>query len=113
MKEVTEILTVITIALYHEASQTHPCGWSQASLQTCNHKACEITFKDKLVNVVCLLSSSSVDCGTGGQAGEGLHRHGHLHHDEPWLCWPLQPAGQPQEAVPLPSHDQARPPAHR
>lgn len=47
------------------------------------------------------------------QAGEGQPRHGHLHHHESWLRWPLQPARQSEEAVPQLGHDQARPPAHR
>lgn len=70
---------------------------------------------ETVVTVVCIfntLSPSSADRGAGGQTGEGLHWHGHLHHYESWLCWPLQLARQPQETVPLPGHDQAWPSAH-
>lgn len=34
------------------------------------------------------------------QAGEGQSRHGHLYHHESWLCWPVQPSRQSEEAVP-------------
>lgn len=62
---------------------------------------------------------STIDCfysdlsGASGQASACVNRHGYLHHDEPWLRWSFQPARQPEEAVPLPGHDQAGPPTHR
>ena len=49
--------------------------------------------------------------GAGRQAGEGESRHGHLHHDEPDVRRPLEPPRQPEEAVPQPRDDAARPPA--
>lgn len=68
--------------------------------------------------VITLACKWTIDCvysdlsGASRQAGACVDRHGYLHHDEPWLRRSFQPARQPEEAVPLPGHDQAGPSAH-
>ena len=73
---------------------------------------CSATPKVQHVKWPFLSARFHHDCGADWSSGEGQPRHGHLHHHEPWLRWPLQPPWQPEEAVPQPGHDQARPAAH-
>ena len=39
--------------------------------------------------------------------------HGHFHHDESWLRWPLEPARQSEDALPKLGDDRARQGSHR
>ena len=49
---------------------------------------------------------------TGGQTGQSLAGHGHLHHDESGLRRTLEPSRQFEETLPIAGHDVAGSPAH-
>lgn len=63
-------------------------GSSTRDSKAFTHKIC---CGNKLPTIFCS-SRCAHHYRAAEQAGEGEPRHGHLHHNEPWLCWPLQPA---------------------